>query len=223
METPSQTLIAGARALGIILSAEQVDLFSAFLEELLFWNRRMNLVAEASPQEIVIKHFLDSLTSVSFITRKEGSLLDIGTGAGFPGIPLRIAIPALRVSLLEASRKKTSFLKHLIRSLSLEGTTIIHKRVEESLQEEMYRSCFDTVISRAAMNFSALLTTAGYFLTQGGVLIAMKGVNIERPLAEASLITASLGLINTGCHLVELPISRLPRMILVYRKIRGLL
>ena len=218
MEELSRILFTGALTLGIRLGPEQRALFSAFLDELLLWNRKVNLVAEASPPEIIVRHFLDSLTPVPFIAGKEGILLDIGTGAGFPGIPLKIALPGLRVSLLDASRKKTSFLKHVIRRLPLMGTTVIHKRVEQTLQEEMYQSCFDTVISRAAVKLPELVSIAGYFLATGGRLLAMKGANIEEELAEASPVATSAGLVHAGYHLLDLPVTRSPRIIVVYRK-----
>ena len=218
MEELLHPLVTGAASLGITLTDQQEHLFSAFLEELLLWNRRINLIAEASPSEIVVGHFLDSLTLASFIVRKDGSLLDIGTGAGLPGIPLKIAIPAIRVYLLEASRKKTSFLKHVIRRLPLEGATVIHRRVEQTLQEEMYRSRFDTVVSRAALKMPDLAALAGYYLAQRGVLIAMKGAHIEGEIEDASPIAASAGLLPAKSHLLALPFTGSPRKIVVYRK-----
>ena len=218
MEELLHTLVMGAASLGITLTGQQEHLFSTFLEELLLWNRRINLIAEASPAEIVVRHFLDSLTPAPFIVRKDGNLLDIGTGGGLPGIPLKIAVPALRVYLLEASRKKTSFLKHIIRRLPLEGATVIDRRVEQTLQEEMYRSRFDTVVSRAALKLPDLTALAGYFLAPGGVLIAMKGPHIEGEIEDASPIAASAGLLPAKSHLLVLPFTESLRKIVVYRK-----
>jgi 16S rRNA (guanine527-N7)-methyltransferase len=137
-KTVLNTLTEGAAQIGIHLGQTELDLFAAYHRELLLWNQRINLVSEKSSQEIVIRHFLDSLTVAPHIDRPDGLLIDIGSGAGFPGIPLAIALPGLQVMLVEASRKKSSFLSHIARTLHLEGVTVIRERVESLIGEKRW-------------------------------------------------------------------------------------
>jgi 16S rRNA (guanine527-N7)-methyltransferase len=166
------TLSEGAAQIGIRLGQTELDLFAAYHRELLLWNRRINLVSEKSSREIIIRHFLDSLTVAPCIERPEGLLIDIGSGAGFPGIPLRIALPGLQLWLVEASRKKTSFLAHIIRILPLEGVTVVRERIEALIGEKACAGRFDTVLSRAAFKLPELVRTASFFLAPGGLLIS---------------------------------------------------
>ena len=121
-------LLEAAGELGITLAERELSLFRLYHEELITWNRIVSLVALKSPLDIPIKHFIDSLTALPLLPREGKRLLDIGTGAGFPGLPLKIIRPDLDLHLLEASRKKVSFLKELTRKLGLPGVTIIHER-----------------------------------------------------------------------------------------------
>ena len=116
-ERVSQILSEAANALGMALGKGELSLFAAYYAELLAWNNKINLVSAKSERDIIIKHFIDSLTLLPYIKHETCRVLDIGSGAGFPGIPLKIAVNSLKVFLLESSRKKTSFLKHVIRSL----------------------------------------------------------------------------------------------------------
>jgi 16S rRNA (guanine527-N7)-methyltransferase len=164
-----------ASNLHVDLDVRALDLFCGYYRELVIWNEKMNLVSVRTPQEIIIKHFVDSLTPLPYIACPAGRLLDIGSGGGFPGIPLKIAVPSLSVALLEASRKKSSFLKHVIRRLPLPKTTVIHMRTEAAMQDSTYLHHFNTVISRAAFKLPQLFMMSRFFLSPGGLLIAMKG------------------------------------------------
>jgi 16S rRNA (guanine527-N7)-methyltransferase len=144
----SQILSEAANAMGIALGKGEHSLFAAYYGELLAWNRKINLVSVKSDRDIIIKHFIDSLTLLPYIRHNTCRVLDIGSGAGFPGIPLKIAVNSLKVFLLESSRKKSSFLKHVIRSLDLTDTVVIHNRAE-LLMDEAYRGFFQIVTSRA--------------------------------------------------------------------------
>lgn len=164
-----------ASAIHVALDERALDLFNRYYRELILWNKRMNLICVHRPEEVLIKHFIDSLTPLPYIIRPGGRLLDIGAGGGFPGIPLKIAMPTLHVFLLEASRKKSSFLRHLIRQLPLAQTAVIHARAESAMTDDAYHHTFDTVISRAAFKLPELCTMGRFFLSSGGFLIAMKG------------------------------------------------
>jgi 16S rRNA (guanine527-N7)-methyltransferase len=218
METPADPLIADALALGISLDEGAAAQLHAFIGELAVWNRRMNLTARSATVTDLHRHVLDSLTVLTCVERPAGEVLDIGSGAGFPGIPLKIALPSLRMHLLEASRKKSSFLKHVIRLLELPETQVLHKRVEETLQEEMYRHRFDTVVSRAAFPLARLVTMGAYFLRDGGEVIAMKGPHLDDELAEADRIAATLAMVSSPCRRLVLPPRGDPRTIVIYRK-----
>ncbi len=206
-------LDAAARALQAPLTERGIVLFGVYCDELVFWNRKMNLVGDATQREIVIRHFIDSLTPVPFIARPAGRLLDLGSGAGFPGIPLKIVLPSLQVSLLESSRKKASFLKHMIRRLCFTEARVIHARTEMAIRDASFCGAFDTVISRAAFKLPELLETAKHFLAPEGRLIAMKGPNFRQEADRAG----SPELVFEACHSIDVPFLHKHLNILIYR------
>jgi len=211
-------LHSSAETLGLTLDDAAGKLFAIYYEELMTWNARINLVSIKSPQDIWIKHFIDSLTVVPYLTAPAGKLLDIGSGAGFPGIPLKIAVPSLEVSLLEPLRKRVSFLKHVCRRLSLKGIDVIHNRAELSAKEDAYRKVFKTVISRASFKLPELITLSSPFLMDCGILIAMKGNDIADELADAVDAAKTAGLIFCKCHDLMLPKTGDSRKIVIYKR-----
>ncbi len=213
------TLSEGAAALGIRLGQTELDRFAAYYRELLLWNRRVNLVSEKSSREIVIRHFLDSLTAAPSITSRDGVLIDLGSGAGFPGIPLRIVFPHLQVMLVESSRKKTSFLSHIARTLQLAEVTVVRERIEALIGERALAGSFDTVLSRAAFKLPQLIRMASFFLKEGGILIAMKGPDPAEEMAEAETVLAVTGMALAVCREVRLPESDLSKKIVVYQRV----
>jgi 16S rRNA (guanine527-N7)-methyltransferase len=202
-----------AAAIHVALDERALDLFNRYYLELILWNEKMNLISVHRPEEVLIKHFIDSLTPLPYIARPEGSLLDIGAGGGFPGIPLKIALPALHVFLLEASRKKSSFLRHLIRQLPLAQTAVIHARAELAMTNDAYRHTFDTVISRAAFQLPELFTMGRFFLSPGGFLIAMKGPFSK----EETGIFHDFDLRCIACHDISLPFDGGRRKIMIFQ------
>lgn len=165
--------------LGIELSTLQLEQFDLYQKELLQWNAKTNLISEKSAQEIVSRHFLDSLTALQFIDNQRARIIDIGSGAGFPGIPLKIARPNLQLYLMECNRKKVSFLKHIIRLLNLTETVVLHERAENLIKNNKWKDFFDVVISRAAFKLSEFLSLGAFFLAPQGTLIALKGRDID--------------------------------------------
>jgi 16S rRNA (guanine527-N7)-methyltransferase len=196
------------------LDVYALKLFSMYYRELVIWNEKMNLVSVRTPQEIVIKHFVDSLTALPYIACPTGRLLDIGSGGGFPGIPLKIAMPGLPVSLLESSRKKSSFLKHVIRQLPLPRVAVIHMRTESAMTDSTYHHYFDTVISRAAFKLPQLFIMSRFFLSPGGLLIAMKGPQGEED--EKGILRYS-DVHCIACHDIHLPFKGGHRKIMLFR------
>jgi 16S rRNA (guanine527-N7)-methyltransferase len=167
-------LIEGARTFGVHLDETTVEAFDLFLRELLKWNQKINLTAIRSETGIITKHFLDSL-SVHPCLPKSSSLLDIGSGPGFPGIPLKMVEPALEVTLIDSVRKKVDFQRHILRKLGLKGIDAIHGRVQESEILQRMGGRFDCVVSRAFSDLSTFLILSYPFLKERGIALAMKG------------------------------------------------
>jgi 16S rRNA (guanine527-N7)-methyltransferase len=214
-------LLAEAEEIGIRLEPEAVERFVAYQRELLVWNRRINLVSERSAREIVSRHFLDSLTAVPVMTSPDGLLIDLGSGSGFPGIPLAIALPKLQVVLVESSRKKTSFLTHLIRSLGLGQVSVIRERVEALFGQKACAETFDTVISRAAFKLPELIRMASFFLKPGGTLIAMKGEIPEEEMAQADADLKAAGMAFYASVDILKPVTKTTRKIITYKHLSG--
>jgi 16S rRNA (guanine527-N7)-methyltransferase len=172
--------------LGIRLTDEQLDKFEIYYRELIAWNKKFNLTRITDYEEVQVKHFLDSLTILMAIKLNEGlRVIDIGTGAGLPGIPLKIAFLDINLTLLEATAKKALFLEHIIGKLGLNGTEIIIGRAEEVGHDHRYREKFDLALSRAVAPLPALAELTLPFCAVGGICIASKKGDIEREVAQA--------------------------------------
>jgi len=175
----------GSADLGIHVTSQQTEMMAAHAEELMRWNRKTNLTAITDPMDIAVKHYIDSLIPLHKIAENT-SLIDIGTGGGFPGIPLKIARPSLCVTLVDASRKKVNFLKQVIRLLNLENIEAVHARIEEMDNDPQYRESFDTAISRAFTDLERFAGLASPFLKKSGQLIAMKSQKTDDELKSIS-------------------------------------
>ncbi len=163
-----------ARNFEVLLGPGQLDQFAAHAGELVKWTRTINITAITDPRKIAIHHFLDSLAAARFIP-PGAALLDIGSGGGFPGIPLKVALPGLSATLIDASRKKVNFIKHVIRTLQLDPIEARHIRAQDLAVLPDYAGRFDIVISRALSSLEAFITMAIPLLAEGGSLIALKG------------------------------------------------
>ena len=170
----SNFLIDQAKAIEIDFDHTQNRLFSAHAIELIKWTRKINITTITDPIEVASNHFLDSLVPAQFIP-PEAAMLDIGSGGGFPGIPLKVLLPKLSVTLIDASRKKISFLKHVIRTLGLNNIEALHMRAEDLAVHPSYINRFDVVISRALSSLEIFVRLALPLLACGGVIIALKG------------------------------------------------
>ena len=167
-------LIQGAKTFGIRLDGKAIEAFELYLKELLKWNQKINLTSIRSEKGIVLKHFLDSL-SVYPLLPKYSSIFDMGAGAGFPGIPLKIIQPALEMTLIDSVRKKVDFQRHIFRMLGLKGMETIHGRVQDKEILQSLGGQFDIILSRAFSDLRTLLILSFPFLKEGGKVIAMKG------------------------------------------------
>lgn len=175
-----------AQQLGLSLNERQLLQFDIYRNELLLWNNKTNLISENSSHEIISRHFLDSLTAWQFVDAPNARMIDVGCGAGFPGIPLKITLPSLELYLLEANRKKVSFLKHIIRLLNITSVHVIHDRVENIMKMGSWKEKFDTLISRATFKLPEMLLQGEFFLVPGGTIIALKGPGIEEEIKRCS-------------------------------------
>ena len=184
-------LADGARRLGIPLTDDQLGMFQIYYETLISWNKRVNLTRVTNYEAVQTKHFLDSLSCLPTITRiwglpapetgTEPQAIDVGSGAGFPGLVLKIAMPVLRLTLLEATGKKTEFLRFLVTRLGLPDVTIMNARAEELGQDTKHRERYDLALARALARMATLAELTLPLVRMGGLVIAQKG---EDPTAE---------------------------------------
>lgn len=166
-------------------------LFDLYLKELVEWNKKFNLTAITEPAEIRRKHFEDSLLLLETIKLTNQSLVDIGTGGGFPGIPLKIACPDIKLTLVEATRKKVSFLEHIVKLLNLKDVEIIWGRAEDLAHQR--KENFDIAVARAVAPFNLLLEYCLPFVKIGGAFVAYKGITIEPEIFAAKNALKKLG------------------------------
>ena len=169
----SNLLVDDTKVFDIEIDDSQIRQFTIYAFELIKWTRKINITAITDPAEIVSKHFLDSLAPAQFIAH-HATLLDIGSGGGFPGIPLKVIRNGLSVTLIDASRKKVSFLKHIIRTLKLDNIEARHIRAEELAKNPDYANRFDVIISRALSSLEYFVRLALPLLAEGGAIIALK-------------------------------------------------
>lgn len=155
---------------GIQLSLEQLGLFQTYLRELIAWNSKTNLTAITQPREVIVKHFLDSIACSKSLVELDSELLDIGTGAGFPGLPLKIVCPGLAVTLLEPTSKKIAFLRHMIGTLELRNVKAIPKTIQALAADHTNHKTFSYIVSRA-VNMSPIMDHSFELLKTGGRLI----------------------------------------------------
>ena len=170
----SDLIIEGARAFDIDLNPGQTRQFAVHATELVRWNQTINITAITDPFEVAVKHFLDSLPAARFLPA-DANLLDIGSGGGFPGLPLKVLLPSLSITLIDGSRKKVNFLKHVIRTLKLENIEALHIRAEGLANDPLYQNRFDVVVSRAVSSLKLFRRLAWPLLIHAGAMLALKG------------------------------------------------
>jgi 16S rRNA (guanine527-N7)-methyltransferase len=192
-----ERLVAGAAKLGLQLSSRQLEQYDIYYQELVDWNKRVNLTAITGYEEVQIKHFLDSLTVVlawqSLTPNADFRLIDVGTGAGMPGIPLKILFPDIRLVLLDSVAKKATFLHHLKGKLGLDNVDIVVGRAEEIAHQPKYRENFDIVLSRGVAPMVTLVELTLPFCLISGSFIAQKKGAIDQEISQASKAINLLG------------------------------
>ena len=192
-----EKLNAGAIKLGLHLNPGQLEQFHIYYQELSDWNKRVNLTAITGYEDVQIKHFLDSLTVTLAWQQTTGNtdfrLIDVGTGAGIPGLPLKILLPDIRLVLLEATAKKAAFLHYLKQKLGLNDVEIVTGRAEEVAHQAQYRERFDIVLSRAVARLPTLVELTLPFCAIGGSFIAQKKGAIDPEISSATKAISLLG------------------------------
>ena len=179
----------GAKEFNIYIDQKKIDQFAKHAVELIKWNKKINLTAITDPVEIAVKHFVDSTASLSLIPH-EASLIDIGSGGGFPGIPIKILIPSLSVTLIDGSRKKVNFLKHVIRTLDLKNIKACHVRAKDLAKNSAFANSFDIAICRALAALDHFVSMALPLLAKNGSIIAMKGGIAETEVESLRLLSS---------------------------------
>lgn len=203
--------------MNISLLKEQYGQFYAYMELLIEWNEKMNLTAITDPKEIILKHFVDSLTIAKYV--EEGkSIIDMGTGAGFPGIPIKIYRKDVKVVLADSLNKRIKFLDEVIDKLKLENVETIHCRAEELGKNKQYREKFDYATSRAVANLSTLSEYLMPFVKLNGKCIFMKTIEVEEELEKAKKAIKTLGGKIEKVDKFEIPESDLGRSIIIVKK-----
>jgi 16S rRNA (guanine527-N7)-methyltransferase len=194
LQTELTWLIEGAQSFSIHLSDEQLSQFSIYKKLLLEWNSRINLTAITDDKDIQIRHFLDSLScSLATGDLNGAALVDAGTGAGFPGAPLKILYPNMKLTLVDSVSKKAAFLRALVTELGLSGVEIIDERLEDMGQEPRYRESFDWAVSRGVAKFAVLVEYLLPLCRVGGHALAQKGEGEIQALDDSSQVIARLG------------------------------
>ena len=204
---------------GFVITEKQVDQFYTYYELLIETNKVMNLTAITEYEEVVDKHFVDSilLGSVKELSGKK-RVIDVGTGAGFPGIPLKIVYPELEITLLDSLNKRVKFLNEVIEELGLTGIQAVHSRAEDLAQDAAYRQQYDICVSRAVANLATLSEYCIPFVKQGGYFISYKSTQIEEELKQAKKAVQVLGGTLEQIETVQIPGTTIERQFVMIRK-----
>lgn len=211
---------AGLSALSASVSDKQTEQFLKYSEMLVEWNEKMNLTAITDPDGIAVKHFLDSILPLYMFEIKEGaSVADIGTGAGFPGLPIKIMRPDIKMTLVDSLNKRISFLKETVIAAGIDDVECIHARAEELGKNEEYREGFDAVVSRAVANMTVLCEYCLPFVKVGGVFLALKAEDSAEEIEVAKPMIKRLGGKLEGVISAPLPMSDITRTLAVVRKV----
>ena len=203
----------------VMLSEEQKVMFYNYMNILLEWNQKINLTTITKPEDIIIKHFIDSLTVLKYIKNEKINIIDIGTGAGFPGIPIKIANDLNNITLLDSLNKRIVFLQNVINELKLKDIVAVHSRAEEYIKLEK-REIYDIAVSRAVANMSTLLEYLLPYVKINGICICMKGPNIEEELENSKKALSILGGKVVNIDNFELPDGS-KRNIIIVKKIKN--
>lgn len=217
--TFNEGLLEKASTMGVRFSVEQMDKFYKYMNLLIEWNEKINLTAIIEPNEIILKHFIDSITILKDI-KDNSTVVDVGTGAGFPGIPLSIMNPTLKITLVDSLNKRLIFLQEVINELDLKNVELVHARAEEFGQNKKYREKFDIATSRAVANLATLSEYLLPLVKINGKAISMKAGNASQEIEGAKKAIKTLGGNINNIEEFNLPQSDIGRTIIIIDKIK---
>lgn len=209
----------GALEMGIELSDEQISKLIRYTELLKDWNEKMNLTAITDDEGIITKHFLDSLSAVA-TDKVSGRVIDIGCGAGFPGLVLKIAKPQIKLTLLDSLNKRITFLKAVCEELDISDVEFIHARAEDFAHKSEYREGFDTVVSRAVAKMRTLAEWCIPYVKKGGYFLALKGPATQEEMLDAKRVISIMGGGEDKVYEVNIPYTDLHHKIVCIKKVR---
>ena len=208
-------------ALGIDLTEKQIQQFISYYEKLVEWNEMMNLTAITEYDEVMKKHFIDSMTLIkAFDVNQSASVIDVGTGAGFPGLVLKIAYPNLKITLLDSLNKRIQFLNEVIGNLGLDGVETIHGRAEDFAKPGKLREKYDLCVSRAVANLSTLSEYCLPFVKEKGLFISYKSEKVQEEMVKADKAISILGGKIEKQVEFTLPDSDIYRNLFIIRKVK---
>ena len=201
-----EELAKAAAEYGISLNDTQMEQYNRYFELLVEWNEKINLTAITEPKEVAIKHMIDSITAYDEKLFKDGTtVIDVGTGAGFPGLPLKIFCPEIKLTLMDSLNKRIKFLQTVVEELGLEDVECVHARAEEGARNKKYRESFDIAVSRAVARLPILCEYCLPFVKKGGHFIALKGMQFHEEAEEAAKAIKVMGGSKTEIRPVKLP------------------
>ncbi len=214
-----QLLVSGAAEFNVCLTDDMIDKFFSYMTLLKEWNSKMNLTAIEKDRDVVIKHFIDSLSIMPFLENRELTLVDMGTGAGFPGVPLKIVHSALNITLTDSLKKRLTFLDEVIKSLKLKKIHTVHSRAEDLGHDKSHREKYDVTVARAVASLPILLEYCLPLLRPGGIFIAMKGSDIKE-VQSSDKALSTLGGEIVKIKKIILPFTDNERNIILIKKFR---
>lgn len=207
---------------GITINETQLKQFNDYYHLLVEWNERVNLTAITDQEEVYLKHFFDSITpSFYYDFMKEVTLCDIGAGAGFPSIPLKIIFPHLQITIVDSLKKRINFLEKLVETLGLQDVTLVHARAEDYGQNKEARASYDLVTARAVARMSVLSEYCLPLCKRDGTFIALKGANASEELLDSKKAIQLLGGEHERDHLFSLPVEESERTITIIKKVKN--
>ncbi len=220
--TNRQILRDGLQRFGVKADDKILDELSIYREILVEWNQKMNLTGIEDEKEVFIKHFLDSVSAISKgYIKEDSSIIDVGTGAGFPGLPLKICFKDIELTLLDSLNKRINFLQEVSTSIGLENVEFIHGRAEDFGKSEEYREKYDIATARAVAGLPILMEFCVPFVKVGGYFVCLKGPNANLELEESKVAMDTLGIEFIEKIDIELPEADLKHNILVFKKVKN--
>ena len=221
MSPLEELLCESCRKIGVELNQAQLKQFMTYKDMLVEWNEKMNLTAITDDREIILKHFVDCLALCSGADMSGKKIIDVGTGAGFPGVPVKIACPDIDITLLDSLNKRITFLNELTKALELEKTDCVHMRAEDGGNDKGLRESFDMCISRAVANLAVLCEYCLPFVRVGGMFISMQGPDVSQAISEAEKAIKVLGGEISEIKKVSIPETDINHSLIIIKKIRS--